>query len=56
MWLDDMTMILSMLMVFVVMLITFIFFILRGKPYGEGGNSNDGCADIQKVDFLFLVF
>ncbi|XP_076420894.1 putative selection and upkeep of intraepithelial T-cells protein 1 homolog isoform X1 [Peromyscus maniculatus bairdii] len=30
MWLDDMTMILSMLMVFVVMLITFIFFILRG--------------------------
>ncbi|XP_059111848.1 putative selection and upkeep of intraepithelial T-cells protein 1 homolog [Peromyscus eremicus] len=29
MWLDDMTMILSMLMVFVVMLITFIYFILR---------------------------
>nr|XP_042125901.1 putative selection and upkeep of intraepithelial T-cells protein 1 homolog [Peromyscus maniculatus bairdii] len=56
MWLDDMTLILSMLMVFVIMLITFIYFILRGKPYGEGGNSNDGCADIQKVDFLFLCF
>ncbi|XP_057641423.1 putative selection and upkeep of intraepithelial T-cells protein 1 homolog [Chionomys nivalis] len=31
MWLDDMTMILSMLMVFAVMLIFFLYFILRGR-------------------------
>ncbi|ERE82875.1 selection and upkeep of intraepithelial T-cell protein 1 [Cricetulus griseus] len=37
MWLDDMTVILSMLMVFVIMLISFIYFILRGKWCGEAG-------------------
>ncbi|KAM5264966.1 LOW QUALITY PROTEIN: selection and upkeep of intraepithelial T-cells protein 1-like [Hipposideros larvatus] len=39
MWLEDMTVILCVLMVFITMIISFIYFRFRGKWNGKGGNS-----------------